>query len=87
MHDPVGKPESVRRKPGLLERYVELMYRRKMRAILALFRLQRKLSAQEFKVLNTEERLSAVARSITFFALGLLAAYVIFRVLVVFGIR
>lgn len=73
--------ESVRRKPGVLERYVELLYRRKTTALLAVFRLRRRLTAQEFRFFMEEERLSTIVRAVTFFVLGFVAAFVVFHIL------
>ena len=88
MHDQSEKSEneSVRRKPGVLERYVELLYRRRMKGLLIILRLRRRLSAQEFKRYNDEERLSTVAQAVTFIILGFIFAYIICRFIFTIGV-
>jgi len=76
----------VRRKPEALERYVDLLYRKKVRSTLAILRLNKLLTTEEFKMLVREERDSALARSITFFIIGFVAAYIMLHVLFAIGV-
>lgn len=67
---------TVRRK-GILERYAELLYRRKVKTALIICKLKRHMPAQEFNSLLEEERRCAIVRAATFFILGFLIASVI----------
>jgi hypothetical protein len=78
--------DVAHRKPGLLERYVDLLYRRKVRSKIALMRLGKQMTSDEFKSLTQEEHRSALVRSVTFFVLGLITAYVILRILFAAGV-
>lgn len=76
----------MRRKPGLLERYVELLYRRKVRAMLVIMRLRKHLTGAEFNALVDEEHKSTLVRSVTFFFLGIAFAYLVLRILLAVGV-
>ena len=68
---------SIPRKPGILERYIELLYRRKIRRLITISRMSNMLSKDDYKLYVKEEHMCHITNSVTFFVLGIITCQII----------
>jgi hypothetical protein len=68
-------------RPGILERYAELLYRRKIRFRLTMLKLNKRMTTEESNKMMREEQMSVIVIATTFFMLGSAVTCAIFGVL------